>query len=386
MKCEITVGNNGCNSFTQCDDTNHPAGYMILNSMVGLNNMVMNQYEAISRAGIQMASTVGSLRKTFGTFPQDNYVFKLIMDYVGLGFVVGGAPLWNKMFKKIPYFKTHGDELSTLKDTVNGLVMNGFTIIKDRRKVTIPADMDDALTQGVATVTAEWYEGFRTLHEQLFNGSDSSVATLSNLFKDGKMLQNGYDLMSDLEIQEVMSRALYVTLIPMAWSLSKDIGVVVIDARRPCGTVDPLSKNELSKEDSNASWVCHDNNMYFLIAADGEEQHCWQSNGPDAPVPNWDCLSNPFKLPPGLKALDGSAWGKLTKEDFVKGAVNSFKANGSKNGGKAANTVVGTDTVDNIQDMDVQAPGIVYIPVCTITEARKNWAGTSKRSANYPCN
>lgn len=39
MQCHITADRNGCSNFIQCQDTNHPAEYMILNSMAGLNNI-----------------------------------------------------------------------------------------------------------------------------------------------------------------------------------------------------------------------------------------------------------------------------------------------------------------------------------------------------------
>jgi hypothetical protein len=39
MQCQITVDRNGCARFIQCHDTNYPAGYMILNSMSGINNV-----------------------------------------------------------------------------------------------------------------------------------------------------------------------------------------------------------------------------------------------------------------------------------------------------------------------------------------------------------
>jgi len=39
MKCHLNADNNGCTSFVQCHDTNHPADYFILNSMTALNNV-----------------------------------------------------------------------------------------------------------------------------------------------------------------------------------------------------------------------------------------------------------------------------------------------------------------------------------------------------------
>jgi len=172
------------------------------------------------------------------------------------------------------------------------------------------------LAQSVAEMCVFWYESIDEMHGKLFDGSDDSIWTLDNLFKDGKLMQNGYEPLDDLEIQAVFSKALYALLIPQAWSLSPGLGVVVIDAQVSCGTIEPL-KDDVSTEDGNASWVCYKDRMYFLLAASGEERDCTlvPGGGPGS----WDCISNKFSLPPGLKTMDGKAWAGLTKEELVQG-------------------------------------------------------------------
>jgi hypothetical protein len=39
MQCGETSDHNGCTAPIQCHDVNHPAGYMILNSLMTLNNV-----------------------------------------------------------------------------------------------------------------------------------------------------------------------------------------------------------------------------------------------------------------------------------------------------------------------------------------------------------
>lgn len=70
-------------------------------------------------------------------------------------------------------------------------------------------------------------------------------------------------------------------------------------------------------------------------------------------------------------------------------SLNTFEANGNKNGGTPASPGVGADTLNDIQDMEIRASGVVNIPVCTIEEARRNWEDVFyglPPSANYPCN
>ena len=56
----------------------------------------MNMYSAISRTQVQMVSSVNSIQGTFARFPKTDQTFNLILDIVGLGFAVGGAPVWGK--------------------------------------------------------------------------------------------------------------------------------------------------------------------------------------------------------------------------------------------------------------------------------------------------
>lgn len=178
-----------------------------------------------------------------------------------------------------------------------------------------PADLNDALAQSIAVMTTIWYESIDVFNTQLFNGSDASIAQLDNLFEDGKLLQNAYEPLSDRDIQEILSRSLYAALIPTAWSLSPiERGVVVIDAQVPCGTKDPLDEGDVSEEDANKSWVCHNNRMYFFLAAAGPERQCWGSEGGQ-----WDCRSNPFSRPQGVDTMDGKAWAGVDQEDLVIG-------------------------------------------------------------------
>ena len=68
--------------------------------------------------------------------------------------------------------------------------------------------------------------------------------------------------------------------------------------------------------------------------------------------------------------------------------MNTFNANGKKNGGTLADPTNG-DFISSVQDNGVQAAGIVTIPVCSAEEATKNWntvSGGGKKSAHYPCN
>ena len=69
--------------------------------------------------------------------------------------------------------------------------------------------------------------------------------------------------------------------------------------------------------------------------------------------------------------------------------MESFKANGNKNGAKALDITNG-DAVNSVVENGLRAPGVVLIPVCTAPEAWGNWNNHGRigfsDTPNYPCN
>lgn len=71
-------------------------------------------------------------------------------------------------------------------------------------------------------------------------------------------------------------------------------------------------------------------------------------------------------------------------------AVNSFRANGQKNGWPLIDAS-NDDQLNDIFDNGVRAVGVVQIPVCTADEAFNNWSKIAKISGgglseHFPCN
>lgn len=70
-------------------------------------------------------------------------------------------------------------------------------------------------------------------------------------------------------------------------------------------------------------------------------------------------------------------------------ALNTFVANGNKNGAKFDGAVLSSEDVNKTQNLNVTAPGVIILPVCDIEEARFNWENyeySKHLSDHYPCN
>ena len=66
--------------------------------------------------------------------------------------------------------------------------------------------------------------------------------------------------------------------------------------------------------------------------------------------------------------------------------MNSWTFNGKKNGLKQNDEkLVSRDNLNSMVDLNIIAPGVFVIPVCSASEAYYNWAAQSLGKSNYPC-
>jgi hypothetical protein len=159
----------------------------------------------------------------------------------------------------------------------------------------------------------------------LFNGSDSSIATLTALISNGSLIEgslNGTanthpEPPSDGSLQ--IDPAFFANVIPAAWSLS-GVAAFVLDAGYPCGKPNPL-RGVLSDETAEKTYACYNGSMYYLVYPNGESKICMPPCSNCLP----SCIPQSFSMPPGLDKLARqelppyARFGKLSVQSFVNG-------------------------------------------------------------------
>ena len=203
----------------------------------------------------------------------------------------------------------------------------------------------------------------------------------------GQLLEPGSKV-DDPTIQNAIEQALYGYLIPQAWSLSNEgIAPFVLDSGFDCSAVNPLPKY-MSDSTGDASYTCYENKLYYLLSPTGRAQNC-----DIVPCGISTCTDNFFSLPPGITALDGTAYGGVTRDMFIIGyvplalplfplkltrplslnsAVASYQANQNTNGWPRADPS-NSETISALYDTGIETPGVVQIPVCSAETAFANW-------------
>jgi hypothetical protein len=178
--------------------------------------------------------------------------------------------------------------------------------------------------------------------------------------------------------------------VPTAWHYSSQ-AVFVVNSGYRCGQIDPLDK-EISQAVMHKTAACVDRDLCYLLFAPGKGLANVQCDGD--PFCQGDNVSTDqagskvlFTAPPGINALDGNDWGKITVEQTVTEAVNTWKRKGIQNVGDLAD-VSRQNTLEALQKQDITTPGTITLLVCSPNMARlaynDNGKTVNRNGSLYP--
>ncbi|EFQ99440.1 hypothetical protein MGYG_02452 [Nannizzia gypsea CBS 118893] len=274
-------------------------------------------------------------------------------------------------------------------DTTSLLIRQGTNLAKDLLEEPKVGDWtsmkQDNFSWTLGEAANAWHNITAASLESLFDGSDSSIDTLTGIISDGKLI---YGKLVDYEgvdnsapedkyfSSTVSSRILFAFAIPAIWAAAGTFPFV-IDSGYPCGTIDPLG-TYLSVETMHATASCVDDQLYYLASPKGEA-HTFIPH-----VRGGYYRHNKFSALPGIENLNhGNDYRGLTLDDLVKGAVRTYKQNGGRNLVKGNNAGARDKLISQdltLEDFirigqDITTPGLIRIPVCSPDTALKGWLG-----------
>lgn len=365
-----------CRAGLSCDQSEYPAGWVIMNSIGTLESILASVAQAMDSAKETLMDQAEDLISAFGNLPEDDKALDIFLTILDVGFSLTSTPVFDKALKSVQAFKQVSDEtLASFKDTSIELSTKALEFIS-------PDDSDDALLSetaelkdNIAAIVTTWHTALTEYNSQLFNGSTNSILELWHIIFDGYLFSEGGDTATDDLISD-MESALFPMLIAASWKLG-DNPAFIVDTQLDCDGADPSYIDSPSTQG-----VCIDGKAYYIGSVEGDSQFC------DGDLIRPVCSTKSFSAPAGLDQLDGTKWGGVTFEDFVIGSVNSYTANGNKNGvstlGIDASQLYDDSDVPAIVANPVQIAGVLTLPVCTSDEAYDNWGGDV--TDNYPCN
>ncbi|TKW59449.1 hypothetical protein CTA1_11472 [Colletotrichum tanaceti] len=157
---------------------------------------------------------------------------------------------------------------------------------------------------------------------KLLGGEDAYVRVRGSLISDGKFIDGKRDrakpaLPTAGDVEANIFKTIYGYSIPALWRRSKTYAFV-LDLGEGCNG-NPLGKY-VDDETAEATSVCFDGTLYYLVHPDGDAWPCeckHYDGGPCQTV----CRDNKFSAPVSLDRLGD--FGQLSVADLVKGSVNT---------------------------------------------------------------
>ncbi|OAA81632.1 Glycoside hydrolase [Akanthomyces lecanii RCEF 1005] len=404
IDCGDISPSSNCRSGLTCGDftgeRTGPAAALIWNSFVQINEMYASYADALGNAAAEKIDpSLDDFQETFAPTPpeDDKEWLTILLDLVSMGTGMVAGPFVGKVVGKLPYFVAKAEDA-------------GANAIKDKIKSVSSTVLTTAITIGSGFIegsTSDWdpkaeahfkntmglamagwndiaTEGLR----DLFDGSDSSLDTLSDLLADGQFAggkdygKGSYDQASSKDanntLEDNLSKTFYAYAIPAIWHAS---------GHRPFIIDTGLSCAKGKDEDIKLKGACYEktDTWYRLASPDDGYQECAKHGCDDVPSPCVECDDDQFKTPSGVDELGSDYFSKVSVEDLIIGSVRTYLDNGGENGGKAANPD-NPDTLKSLMEDDVTTPGFIRMPVCSADRARIAWGGSSDTAKDYPCN
>ncbi|KAL6351859.1 hypothetical protein LRP88_14669 [Fusarium phalaenopsidis] len=390
MRCRELVDRNGCDNYSDCEnESDGPGANLVLNSFVSLNNVIWNWYDQLGRTAGYVQSSMGDFSKTFAPVPNEGMGLTLILDMISFGYVAIGAPMWKTVFKKMNVIKD-GDNFAVVEGLTKDLIGQGVTITKDATRAGTQLTSQNTLEERVGNMIRAWYAATDSLNQHFFSGDplglNDNLDLLKKTIADGKFADASLDLLTAEEIDQQARRAIYGQLIPYAWAVgTSESSPFLLRSGKKCSDG---GRPDHVPGDAPSWWFSDDNGfdeVFYLLGAQGKD-NCVNEDL----FTGFKCRD--FTRLPGIKELDGFKWGGVTEEDITTAAFNTwwYKNEQTNNPRPDEETDINAnDMLSDIIDMEIRAPGLVWLPICGGDEAHSNWENNLNgkgKSAHYPCN
>ncbi|KAH8423398.1 uncharacterized protein LDX57_001157 [Aspergillus melleus] len=351
-----------------------PAAQLIWNSLAAVHSYHKNYYRALDEVGRVSSDALEDLEKEFGPIPpgQDTETRRLMLtDLLTLGFLSTAGPFINAELRGRPYFFQESSSLENPKDMAMKLIRRDINIAQEMLDGDAPWWMLSSqanFSEYMGMVTYGWGEVASLRLAELFSGTEEGLEDLWSMMSNGKLTYGAFEREPSKsgnaqdEIELYVDKTFFGYVIPAFWKVSKTYAFI-IDSGYGCDDDRPLS-NYLDARTMNATGVCLEEKRYYLVYPD---------------------KGSKFSTPPGLESLHKGKFGRITKEELVRGSVRTWINNGKENRGGFGDPI-GKVTMKNLIDGDITAPGFIRIPVCSAERAFQFWKTGKKGSSDfYPC-
>ncbi|KAI7928583.1 dUTPase [Pyricularia oryzae] len=333
--CQDPV-NTPCSTTVKCEDTKHPAGFLLLNSFSRLHNVYQKYHEALQDAQINIQTSMASFVDVFA--PQikerdDTALVKTLLDVLQLCMGVASAGTWNIVIKNAQIFATAA-YLSFAKDSFNSVISSSLALTKDNLKpAKDAASVQNNLTSAMGTLFDYWKKTQSDYLSEIFSGSNqTTIDMLESLIRDGMMNMVPSDVNLS-EVTDIIQSITFGQMIQIAWAdAPAGFTPFVLKTGEACSDTMPKTLDPyMDQETHEKTGVCWLGNQFYVLRVGSHNVHV-KTNTPGLPLlPHSD---RPFQRLSGgtHDVLNGTHWGGITLDDIVISSYSGYLNNGNRNG------------------------------------------------------
>ncbi|KAK1991283.1 hypothetical protein LX36DRAFT_704785 [Colletotrichum falcatum] len=384
--CQDPV-NTPCSTTVKCEDTKHPAGFLLLNSFSRLHDVYQKYHESLQDAQLSILPSMGDFTDVFAPQlkTQDQTAFvKTLLDVLQFGIGVASAGFWNIIVKNAAIFATSA-MLSFAKDSFNSAISSSLALSKDNLKAAKDAaGVQNDLTATLGVLFDYWKKTQSDYVSEIFSGSNqTTIEMLDSLIRDGMMNMVPVDVNLS-EMVDVVQTVIFGQMIPVAWANAPaGFSPFVLKTGDACSPTLPKTLHPyMTQETHDKTGVCWLGNQFYVLTV-GSANVDVQEDTPGLPDsdPPFQALSGGTH-----DVLDGKHWGGITLEDMVVSSYTGYLANGNRNG----YNITMDDSrgaVDRLMfAQGVRTPGFFSLPVCTsLWNTLMQISGSQNGKEHYPC-
>ncbi|KAL4886083.1 chitinase [Aspergillus karnatakaensis] len=359
-----------------------PGGLFIWNSISQIHVLFKEYDRLLWNAASVLSLQIDDLKNKFAPLPEEDVpLWQEIMSNLlvlgGMGIV---GPLFDKLLSQRDWF-LQNDRKETTTATVMTILDQTTSVARDLLPGGEPGKWtpgkQDEFSAYMGQVILGWSSytalGLANLLEE---PDDDALAALWNVISDGKLIVGKRDReVSDvgdlgLDMQANILKCVFGFTIPALW--------------RAAGTHAFEMEDYLDADTMKATGECIDDNQYYLVFPEGESERCSCQVNDGGPC-NEVCVRGKFAAPPGLKYLDGTNFGGITKRELIRGSLRTWSANSYENS-NAYPDASNTDTIKDLLSVDVTTGGYMRIAVCSAASAYQAWdLAKPGGTPFYPC-
>ncbi|KAJ0160220.1 hypothetical protein CTA2_8358 [Colletotrichum tanaceti] len=390
-----------CSTSVACEQTRHPAGHLILNSLSKLHMYHHRYFEALRLAQADIQSEIDFFAEAFtlpaAEDPSKDAQKRLILNIAYGLFGVSQAFCNNFfIFSKSAAAASGISQVwrSQMSTTLSYSVFTGWAIGKD---YLLPQKDSKAQYGSISAAMGQVFDGWQAAQlafvKNIFSPNGTASEDFIRASLDNGIMEAATDDRHAYEMSKTLQALFYAKFINAVWADSKwTKKPFVLKTNLPCKTKEGERDSSLwpflKDEDHARAAACYKGVLFYLVDVRGKGAHL-TTEFPSIRPNIFKSSKWPIIALYGTDTMDGVRYGGVTKEDIVASVYESWVMGGHQNNNYKPNyaDVSPQGGLGLWLEKAHRSPGYIDMPLCQnlYTIVGNMVHGNPENHTSYPC-